>query len=180
MRTFFDKLFLDILFLITEFEINKKSNDKNFFATKQLGWHISKLTKPFFNKQGFTKSYVIDNWKEIVGEKYYKITTPEKIRIQKGGGILTIATDGATATEMEFIKSDIIKKVNEYYEFRAIDRIRFRNSYLNVSEKKESIQEKVKLDDKKDKKNISDLLSDIEDGELKERISSLGKYIFNK
>ena len=93
---------------------------------------------------------------------------------------MTIATDGATATEMEFIKSDIIKKVNEYYEFRAIDRIRFRNSYLNVSEKKESIQEKVKLDDKKDKKNISDLLSDIEDGELKERISSLGKYIFNK
>jgi len=93
---------------------------------------------------------------------------------------LTIATDGATATEMEFIKSDIIKKVNDYYEFRAIDRIRFRNSYLNVSEKKESIQEKVKLDDKKDKKNISDLLSDIEDGELKDRISSLGKYIFNK
>jgi len=93
---------------------------------------------------------------------------------------LTIATDGATATEMEFIKSDIIKKVNDYYEFRAIDRIRFRNSYLNVSEKKESIQEKVKLGDKKDKKNISDLLSDIEDGELKDRISSLGKYIFNK
>ena len=93
---------------------------------------------------------------------------------------MTIATDGATATEMEFIKSDIIKKVNDYYEFRAIDRIRFRNSYLNVSEKKESIQEKVKLDDKKDKRNISDLLSDIEDGELKERISSLGKYIFNK
>lgn len=93
---------------------------------------------------------------------------------------MTIATDGATATEMEFIKSDIIKKVNDYYEFRAIDRIRFRNSYLNVSEKKESIQEKVKLDDKKDKKNISDLLSDIEDGELKDRISSLGKYIFNK
>jgi hypothetical protein len=81
---------------------------------------------------------------------------------------------------MEFIKSDIIKKVNDYYEFRAIDRIRFRNSYLNVSEKKESIQEKVKLGDKKDKKNISDLLSDIEDGELKDRISSLGKYIFNK
>lgn len=93
---------------------------------------------------------------------------------------MTIATDGATATEMEFIKSDIIKKVNDYYEFRAIDRIRFRNSYLNVSEKKESIQEKVKLGDKKDKKNISDLLSDIEDGELKDRISSLGKYIFNK
>ncbi len=93
---------------------------------------------------------------------------------------MTIATDGATATEMEFIKSDIIKKVNEYYEFRAIDRIRFRNSYLNVSEKKESIQKKVKLSDKRDKKNITDLLSDIEEGELKERISSLGKYLFNK
>ena len=173
-------MFLDIIFIITRFKINKKNNNKNLFATTQLGWHISKLAKPFFNKQGFTKSYVIDNWKEIVGEKYYKITIPEKIRIQKGGGILTIATDGATATEMEFIKSDIIKKINDYYEFRAIDRIRFRNSYLNVSEKKESIQEKIKLDNKKDRKDISLLLSDIEEGELKERISSLGKYIFNK
>ena len=49
-----------------------------------------------------------------------------------------------------------------------------------TDEELKSIQEKVKSDDKKDKKNISDLLSDIEDGELKERISSLGRYIFNK
>ena len=77
--------------------IIKKVNDKNFFATKQLGWYISKISKPFFNRQGFIKSYIIDNWKEIVGETYYQRSIPEKLKIQKGGGVLIIAADGATS-----------------------------------------------------------------------------------
>ena len=40
-----------------------------------------------------------------------KTLYPEKLRIQKGGGVLTIATDGATSTEMEYIKTDIIQKL---------------------------------------------------------------------
>jgi hypothetical protein len=43
---------------------------------------------------------------------------------------LTIATDGATATEMEYIKVDIIKKINNYYGYKAVNRLRFRNTYV--------------------------------------------------
>ena len=40
-----------------------------------------------------------------------KTSIPEKLRIQKGGGVLIIATDGATSTEMEYMKNEIIKKL---------------------------------------------------------------------
>ena len=105
-------------------KIIKKVNDKNFFATKQLGWYISKISKPFFNRQGFIKSYIIDNWKEIVGESYYQQSIPERLKIQKGGGVLIIATDGATSTEMEYYKLDIMNKINDFYGYRAVSRIR--------------------------------------------------------
>ena len=78
---------------------------------------------------------------------------------------------------MEYIKAEIIKKVNDYYGYRAISRIRFRNSYLQGSENKKEkkiIKEKIK------KQDISVSLNDFEEGKLKEAISSLGRFIVNK
>ena len=187
IRIFFDKLSFIETFIICETQIIKKTNDKNFFPTKQLSWYISKVSKPFFNRQGFVKSYIIDNWKEIVGEEYYKKSIPEKLRIQKGGGVLTIATDGATSTEMEYIKTDIIKKINDYYGYRAVNRIRFRNSFIQdemkdvqdeITEKK-SIKQNIKNKNSKNKK-VDAFLSEVEESDLKEAINSLGKIIIGK
>ena len=180
IKIFFDKLSFIETFIICETQITKKTNDKNFFPTKQLSWYISKISKPFFNRQGFAKSYIIDNWKEIVGDEYYKNSIPEKLRIQKGGGVLTIATDGATSTEMEYIKTDIIQKINDYYGYRAVNRIRFRNSFIQDEIK----EKKVKKENIKNKNLINEkadvFLSEVEDSELKEAINSLGKSIIGK
>ena len=187
IRIFFDKLSFIETFIICETQIIKKTNDKNFFPTKQLSWYISKISKPFFNRQGFVKSYIIDNWKEIVGEEYYKNSIPEKLRIQKGGGILTIATDGATSTEMEYIKTDIIHKINDYYGYRAVNRIRFRNSFIQdeiidtqdeITEKKPK-KENIKNKNSKNEK-VDAFLSEVEESDLKEAINSLGKIIIGK
>ena len=43
---------------------------------------------------------------------------------------MIIATDGATSTEMEYYKLNIIKKINDYYGYRAVSRIRFRNTIV--------------------------------------------------
>ena len=78
---------------------------------------------------------------------------------------------------MEYIKAEIIKKVNDYYGYRAISRIRFRNSYLKGSENKKEkkiIKEIIK------KQDISVSLNDFEEGKIKEAISSLGRFIVNK
>ena len=78
---------------------------------------------------------------------------------------------------MEYIKDEIIRKVNDYYGYRAISRIRFRNSYLQGLENK---QEKKTIKKKLKKQSISVLVNDFEEGKIKEAISSLGRYIINK
>ena len=100
--------------------------------------------------------------------------------MQRGGGILTIATDGATSTEMEYIKTDIMQKINDYYGYRAVNRIRFRNSFIQdeITEKK-SKKEKIKNKNSKNEK-VDAFLSEVEESDLKEAINSLGKIIIGK
>ena len=98
------------------------------------------------------------------------------MRIQKGGGVLIIATDGATSTEMEYMKTEIIKKINDYYGYRAINRIRFRNTIIHAKVLTKKKKNASQL--RKKKKKFS--FDEIEEGELKEAINSLGDSVFNK
>ena len=81
---------------------------------------------------------------------------------------------------MEYIKTDIIKKINDYYGYRAVNRIRFRNSFIQDEIK----EKKVKKENIKNKNSINEkadvFLSEVEDSELKEAINSLGKSIIGK
>ena len=81
---------------------------------------------------------------------------------------------------MEYIKTDIIQKINDYYGYRAVNRIRFRNSFIQDEIK----EKKVKKEYIKNKNSINEkadvFLSEVEESELKEAINSLGKSIIGK
>ena len=81
---------------------------------------------------------------------------------------------------MEYIKTDIIQKINDYYGYRAVNRIRFRNSFIQdeVTEKK---FKKENINNKKSKNEKFDaFLNEVAESELKEAINSLGKSIIGK
>ena len=77
---------------------------------------------------------------------------------------------------MEYMKTEIIKKINDYYGYRAINRVRFRNTIINdkVLIKKRKKESHLR----KQKKNFS--FDAIEEGELKEAINSLGDSMLDK
>ena len=81
----------------------------------------------------------------------------------------------------------IIKRINDYYGYRAVNRIRFRNSFIQeeitdtqdeITEKK-SKKENIKNKNSKNEK-VDAFLSEVEESELKEAINSLGKVIIGK
>ena len=77
-----------------------KEYNKQLKAATQLGWYVNKITKSFFNKQGFAQNYILENWDFIVGPSYVEKSLPIKLQIEKIGGYLVIACDGSTALEM--------------------------------------------------------------------------------
>lgn len=93
---------------------------------------------------------------------------------------MIIAADGATSTEMEYYKLNIIKKINDYYGYRAVSRIRFRNTILqNQTINVKNTENTDKNYEIKDK-NLDVEISKFEDGELRETLISLGNKILGK
>ena len=81
---------------------------------------------------------------------------------------------------MEYIKTDIIKKINDYYGYRAVNRIRFRNSFIQDEITEENLKkENIKNKNSKNEK-VDTFLSEVEESELKEAINSLGKILIGK
>tara|TARA_Y100001954_G_scaffold202500_1_gene222515 strand:- start:352 stop:849 length:498 start_codon:yes stop_codon:yes gene_type:complete len=141
--------------------------NKQLKPATQLGWYVDKITKSFFNKRGFAQNYIIENWDYIVGSSFVEKSIPIKLQIEKIGGYIVIACDGSTALEIEYLKEDIIEKINSYYGFKAINKIKFQNL---------PVQNDIK--DKKSKKNLKDKFN--VDGKNKQNIDYKSLSNFDK
>jgi hypothetical protein len=86
-----------------------------------------------FKRFGFVQSAVVSRWKEIVGERYARVSQPESIRFptgKKAGGTLTLLVEGAHAPLVQHLGPMIIERVNRFFGYQAIAQIAFRQGRL--------------------------------------------------
>ena len=82
-----------------------------------------------FRRFGFIQSSIVSRWKEIVGDRYARVSSPESIRFptgRKGGGALTLLVDGAHAPLIQHLAPMIMERVNRFFGYEAINRVVFR------------------------------------------------------
>ena len=82
-----------------------------------------------FKRFGFVQGAVVSRWKEIVGERYARVSLPESIRFpagKKSGGTLSLLVEGAHAPLMQHLAPMIVEKVNRFFGYEAVARIVFR------------------------------------------------------
>jgi hypothetical protein len=103
---------------------------------RATGEIIGDIGGPAFKRFGFVQSAVVSRWKEIVGERYAKVSLPESIRFpagKKAGGTLTLLVEGAHAPLLQHLGPMIIERVNRFFGYQAIAQIAFRQGRLPVS-----------------------------------------------
>ncbi len=86
-----------------------------------------------FKRFGFVQSAVVSRWKEIVGERYARVSSPESIRFptgKKSGGTLTLLVEGAHAPLVQHLGPMIIERVNRFFGYEAIVQIAFRQGRI--------------------------------------------------
>jgi hypothetical protein len=89
-----------------------------------------------FKRFGFVQSAVVSRWKEIVGERYARVSLPESIRFpagKKAGGTLTLLVEGAHAPLLQHLGPMIIERVNRFFGYQAIAQIAFRQGRMPAS-----------------------------------------------
>jgi hypothetical protein len=89
-----------------------------------------------FRRFGFVQSSVVSRWREIVGDRYASVSSPESIRFPPGrrsDGVLTLVVEGAHATMMQHVAPEIAERVNRFFGYRAVDRVSFRQGIVQLA-----------------------------------------------
>lgn len=88
---------------------------------------LQKLLTPAARRHGFAETAVLADWPEIVGVDMAKRCQPLKITRQRGKnepGTLVIQASPIMALELQHASPQIIDRINTYFGFRAIHRLR--------------------------------------------------------
>lgn len=96
---------------------------------RPAGEMVGEIGGVAFKRFGFVQGAVVSRWKEIVGERYARVSTPESIRFpagKKSGGTLTLNVEGAHAPLMQHMTPMIIERVNRFFGYPAVARLAFR------------------------------------------------------
>ncbi len=82
-----------------------------------------------FRRFGFVQSSVVSRWGEIVGAAHARHCAPESIRFppgEKADGILQLVVTPAHAPLIQHVIPEIIERVNQFFGYRAVARIKLR------------------------------------------------------
>ena len=76
---------------------------------------------------GFAEPEVLLRWAEVVGERLSGLCAPVKVTYPRGQGLgatLVVRAPGARAPEVEHLGPQIAERVNQFYGYRAVARIK--------------------------------------------------------
>jgi hypothetical protein len=140
-----------------------------------MGEMIPDVGGAAFRRFGFIQSSVVSRWREIVGEKYAGVSTPESIRFPHGkraDGTLTLMVSSAHAPMMQHVGPVIIERVNRFFGYSAIIRVILRQGEVVHAPARPKPPELVPLP-----LELGDSLRTIGDPELKAVLESLARGV---
>ncbi len=98
---------------------------------------MPEIGRAAFRRFGFVQSSVVSRWDEIVGPRYAAVSAPDAIRFpigKKADGTLELVVEGAHATMMQHVVPEIIERVNRFFGYNAVAKIKMRQGIVTKSD----------------------------------------------
>jgi len=106
---------------------DKTSGKRNARGFRQAGAEMRKRVGAAAAGHGFAEPEVLLRWAEVVGEHLAAVCTPVKVSYQGArelGATLVVRAPGARAPEVEHMAPRILERVNQFYGYRAVSRLK--------------------------------------------------------
>lgn len=148
---------------------------------RPLSEATARIAGKSFERKYIALGRIVNSWREIVGDKLADKAQPVKIHYRKSkdkkkpDATLEIATSSADATLLHYQKDLILERINQIFGERWITSLRFVNIPSNTAHKTAK-KPKAPLTEN-EKKTLSDMVFEIEDDTLRDRLENLGKAI---
>ena len=137
---------------------------------------MPQIGRTAFRRFGFVQSTVVTRWPEIVGEIHARVCAPEAIRFppgEKSDGILELVVMPAHAPLIQHVIPEIMERVNRFFGYRAVARVKLRQGAVQPPEAKGRAQAPPSL--KPIPMELGAGLRDIGDPELRAVLESLAR-----
>ena len=87
---------------------------------------LPKNIKKFISKKGHIYSETLNNWKLIVGDKFFKICYPKSFKDSNKLGVstLVIMVKRGYEVDLEYSKNEIIEKMNNFFGYSVIKKLK--------------------------------------------------------
>ncbi|QKG70277.1 DUF721 domain-containing protein [Erythrobacter mangrovi] len=145
-------------------------------AAKPISDLMPQIGRSAFRRFGFVQSSVVSRWPEIVGETHARVCTPEMIRFppgEKSEGIMHLIVLPAHAPLVQQILPEIAERVNRFFGYRAVARIKLRQGEVKPPPGRDPPKAPPSL--KPIPMELGDSLRDIGDPELRAVLESLAR-----
>ena len=154
--------------------IGKQHPSKHLQPGRSLGAVLSKVMTPLCRQQGLITADLVLEWPRVVGAELANVCQVIKISFSAGRrqqGCLHLQTSSTMAIAITYSQATIIERVNQYYGYQAIDRIRVFHKSLSATKpvKKPSVAVKEPLPD-----IWQELLQGLSDDGLKQALENFG------
>lgn len=107
---------------------NTDVNDRKTKDLQSFARMLMPLAKKILGAKGFVETDVVTQWTEIAGEELASFSRPLRIdfkKNEKNNGILWVETmSGAYALELQHREKFILSKVNSYFGYAAVNRLK--------------------------------------------------------
>ena len=119
----------------------------------------SKIKRIIINK-GEIYSKTLDNWRYLVGNDFFKICYPNSLRKSNKvvGNTLMIMVKRGHEIDVEYSKKEIINKINIFFGYKVVEKIRITTFEGDVEKNKEK---KNTVTNNKFKKKIYNVKNDM-------------------
>ncbi len=167
------------------YTLNKKKPRKRKPA-RQVSELVGKVLEPVLSRRTGMTIDLLAAWHELVGEQYADFTRPQKINWPRRAheedpfkpGTLIVACDGARALFFQHDLSRICERVNVFFGFEAIEKIKIVQKPVQQLTRNNRENNPELSGDSRTR--LESILSQLDDPGLKQAFEKLGKGVFGK
>lgn len=159
----------------------KRDEDRRIQGMVSIAVPADRVTRPVFGRHGFVSGALVVDWAAIVGSAVASHTLPLRIKFppkERGEGTLEIkVASSAFATELQHLEPLIVERINGYFGWKAVARLRLRHGPLPP---RQPVRPAPPEPDAPTSARLDAVLDKVDDPRLREALERLGKYVAAK
>lgn len=150
-----------------------------------IGAQVLGVARTAFARRGFAEAHILAHWPEIVGSGLAGFSSPEKLvfprvsgegaKARRQGATLVLRVDGPVAVEIRHLEPQIVERINAYYGYGAVQRLKLVQGPLPPKPRPPTRQ--IRALKPEERQALAQDLESIEEPALKKALEKLGERV---